>query len=233
MKKLNIIQCILSLILVLNISCSAPKSDKAITTEAKEVKENNTNGDTYKVNTETSTLEWIGTKVSGYHTGTVKIKSGELTLNDNTISGGNFIMDMTTIVATGPKNVNEEMNHKLTGHLRSADFFDVEKYPEATFTITSVKPFKGMIKEQDDPREETISKYKVNNPTNTVSGNLTIKGITKNIEFPAGIIIDENSVEATAKFNINRKQWDIIYPGKPDDLVKDEINLGIFLKATK
>ncbi len=69
--------------------------------------------------------------------------------------------------------------------------------------------------------------------THTVSGNLTMKGITKNIEFPTGITFNENSVEATAKFNINRKQWDIVYLGQPDDLVKDDIHLGILLKASK
>lgn len=60
-----------------------------------------------------------------------------------------------------------------------------------------------------------------------------MKGITKNIEFPTGITFNENSVEATAKFNINRKQWDIVYLGQPDDLVKDDIHLGILLKASK
>src|SRR5207249_3114442 len=127
MKILKNLAGLLSMTFMLFISCSrAPESDKAKTTEAKEVKET-TAGETYKVDAEASKIEWVGTKVSGYHTGTVKIKSGKLTVNNGNITGGNFVMDMPSIVATGPKKVSEEMCKKLTNHLRSPDFFDVEK----------------------------------------------------------------------------------------------------------
>ena len=112
-------------------------------------------------------------------------------------------------------------------------FFEVDKHPVASFVITSVTPFSGSVKDTADPRQESISKYRVPNPTHTVSGNLTIKGITKNIEFPASIVAGDNAVNAIAKFNADRTQWNIVYPGKPDDLIRNDIHFGISLKAGK
>jgi len=208
----------------------APKSDDAKTSEAQTVSE--TTGDVYKVDTAASKFTWLATKVSAYHSGNVKIKSGELRVADGQLVGGNFNLDMTTIKVTGPEGSNAEFNGKLQGHLTSPDFFDVQKYPDATFEITSVKPFSGAAKEDNDAHAD-LNEYKVTNPTHTVSGNLTIKGKTKNIEFPARIAVSGNDVTALAKFNVNRQDWGIAYPGKPDDLIRDEINFGISLKATK
>lgn len=209
----------------------APESDKAETTEAQEV--TTSNGTNFKVDTTASKVEWVATKVSAYHTGTLNVKSGEVIVKDGNITGGNFVLDMNSIVVSGPKGSDTKANEKLLGHLKSADFFDVTKNPEATFTITSVAPFSGTAKDSADPRQEAISKYKVTNPTHSVSGNLTIKGLTKNITFPAQITITGNSASAIAKFNINRQDWDIVYPGKPDDLIRNEVHLGIALKASK
>ena len=231
MKK-NLLS-IFTLISILILSCTdAPDSDKATTSDAKEVT-SNSEGASFTVDTTSSKIEWVGTKVSGHHSGTVRIKSGELKVNDNTITAGNFVMNMPSLVVSGPKGSDEKMNAKLLGHLKSPDFFEVEKYPDATFVITSVKPFTGTVADSTDPRQEDISEYKVSNPTHTVSGNLTVKGITKNIEFPARITVSGNSVDALAKFNIDRSQWNIVYPGKPDDLIRNAIHLGIALKAAK
>src|SRR6266496_5558913 len=116
-------------------ACTAPESDKAKTSEAKQ-EAANTSGIKYTVDTKASRVEWIGTKVTGYHTGSVNIKNGELTVSNGTVTAGNFVIDMPTIVATGPERVSEADCKKLTGHLHSADFFDVQKFPEATFVIT-------------------------------------------------------------------------------------------------
>lgn len=224
---------VISLSITSILACTnAPESDNAKTGEAKEVTEN-IQGEIYKVDAASSNVEWIGTKVSGYHTGTVKIKNGELMVGNGNLTGGKIVLDMTTITASGPGKTEDEMNKKLTGHLQSPDFFDVATYPEATFEITGVKPFSGVVNDSIDPRQESISKYKVANPTHTISGNLTIKGITKNIEFPAGITSSENGMDAIAKFNIDRTQWNIVYPGKPDDLIRNEIHFGISVKAIK
>ena len=218
-------------LLVLAACTNAPDAEKAKTSEAKEV--GTATGETLKVDTNASKIEWVATKVSGYHTGTVNIKSGELNVQDGKVTGGNFVLDMTSMVVSGPPGNDEKSNNKLLGHLKSPDFFEVSAHPAANFVITTVTPFTGTVKDTTDPRQEGISKYKVTNPTHSVSGNLTIKGVTKNIEFPASIVVSDNSANAIAKFNINRTQWNIVYPGKPDDLIRNDIHFGISLKAGK
>ena len=220
--------------LVACFSCTnAPESDEAKTTEAKTVNEDST-GESWKVNTSDSKIEWVGTKVTGYHTGNVPLKSGEIYVKNGEVTGGNFIMDLANMDVSGPKAVDAASNKKLLGHLKSADFFDVEKNPEGKFELTSVQPYKGdAVKDTTDARQEQINKYKVTDPTHTISGNLTLKGITKNIEFPARITVSGNEAEAVAKFNINRKDWNIVYAGKPDDLIRDNIHLGISIKSMK
>ena len=231
MKTNNCIYPVAFVLLFLIACTNAPDAEKAKTSEAKEV--SIASGEVFKVDTTESKIEWVATKVSGFHTGTVNIKSGELNVQDGKVNGGNFVLDMTSIVVSGPPGSDEKSNNKLLGHLKSPDFFEVEAHPIASFVITSVAPFNGTVKDTADPRQESISKYKVANPTHTVSGNLTIKGITKNIEFPASIVASNNSVNAIARFNIDRTQWNIIYPGKPDDLIRNDIHLGISLKAGK
>ena len=215
-------------------SCTnAPESDEAKTTEAKKV-DNDKTGEAWKLNISDSKIEWVGTKVSGYHVGTVPLKSGEINVKNDEVTRGKFILDIANMQVVGPKGSDTSMNKKLLGHLKSNDFFDVEKNPEGTFELTDVRPYKGdVIKDTTDPRQEEINKYKVTDPTHTVSGNLTLKGITKNIEFPARITVSGNTAEAIAKFNIDRKDWGIVYPGKPDDLIRDAIHLGISIKAAK
>ena len=176
----------------------------------------------------------MGTKVTGYHTGNVPLKSGEIYVKNGEVTGGNFIMDLANMDVSGPKAVDAASNKKLLGHLKSADFFDVETNPEGKFELTSVQPYKGdAVKDTTDARQEQINKYKVTDPTHTISGNLTLKGITKSIEFPARITVSGNETEAVAKFNINRKDWNIVYAGKPDDLIRDNIHLGISIKSMK
>jgi polyisoprenoid-binding protein YceI len=218
--------------LLFTACADAPESDKASTTEAQEVTVTTTAGTSFKVDAAASKVEWVATKVTAYHTGTLNVKSGELVVQDGNVTGGNFVLDMSSIVVSGPAGSDAKANEKLLGHLKSADFFDVAANPEATFTITSVAPFSGTAKDSADPRQESISKYKVTNPTHTVSGNLTLKGVTKNITFPAQLTISGNSASAVAKFNINRQDWNIVYPGKPDDLIRNDVHLGIALKAT-
>lgn len=215
-------------------SCTnAPESDKATTTEAKEVTVGQ-KGEKWTINTSASTTEWVGTKVTGYHSGIVPIKSGELTVKDGAVTGGRFVLDVANLTVTGPKGSDTGSNNKLLGHLKSADFFDVATNPEGVFELTGVEKYNGtLVKDSADPRQADIDKYKVTDPTHTISGNLTLKGITKNISFPAQVTITGNSVDAIAKFNINRKDWNIVYPGKPDDLIRDDVHLGISIKAQK
>ena len=215
------------------LACTnAPESDKAKTTEAQEVSTDSSN-ESWKINTSDSKIEWVGTKVTGYHTGFVPLKDGDIFVKNGQVVGGNFTMNVKDMSVSGPKTVDEASSNKLLGHLKSADFFDVEKYPEAKFELTSLKPYTGNMKDSADPRQEEINEYKVTNPTHVVSGNLTLKDVTKNIEFPAQVTVKGDVADAIAKFNINRKDWGIVYPGKPDDLIRDQIHLGIHIVAKK
>ena len=233
MKNKSGFFCLLMITIFIFSACTnVPESDKAKTTEAVAVADS-VSGVSLKIDTSASIVEWVATKVTGYHSGTINVSGGELNVQDTNITGGYFILNMNSIAVTGPKGSDKKKNDKLLAHLKSPDFFEVSANPEAKFVITAVKPFSGAVKQEDETRQESISKYKVINPTHTVSGNLTIKGITKNIEFPALVTNIGDTLTAIAKFNIDRSQWNIVYPGKPDDLIRNDIHLGIALKAIK
>ena len=211
-------------LLFLSACKDAPKSDVAETGEAQAVvlTEGSASVD---INLSTSTLEWIGTKMSTYHPGTVAIKSGNLLLKDGQITGGKFVIDMPTLQT----KMGNEADPKLTGHLQSPDFFDVAKFPEASLEITSVKAFDGAS--VADGGQAEISEYTVSDPNVTITANLTIKDVTKSVTFPAKVTVNPGDVSAVAKFNVNRKDWGIVYPGMPDDLIQDLIWFGVSIKA--
>lgn len=148
----------------------------------------------YKLDAAASTVEWTAKKVTGQHNGTVAIKSGELNAEAGKLTAGKFAMDMTSIKVLDLTDA--EMNGKLTGHLNSDDFFATAKSPESTFEIVSVEPIAGAA--------AGAANY-------NVKGNLTIKGITKAITFPATITMDEKELKANATFDIDRTEWDIKY----------------------
>ena len=196
---------------LLVVSCNNnPKGDKASTTEAVEGADS-LGGNSLAINTAHSRILWTGSKVTGSHHGTIAIKSGELFVEDNKLTGGHLVIDMTSLEN---EDLSGENKAKLEGHLKSGDFFDVEKYPESEFKITEVN-------------------YE-NDITANISGNLTLKGITKNVTFKGNISssTDEQLV-ASADFNINRKDWGIVYTGMQDDLIADEINFKVELQAAK
>ena len=204
---------VFSLLLLLGLfifNCEkAPEADKAITepkTETTEVVK--PTGTPTKLNVSSSVVKWIGTKVTGKHNGTVKIKEGEVWVDGEKITGGKFVLDMTTIENA---DLDGEWKEKLEKHLKDTDFFEVGKFPTATFETTKI--------------DQDASKL-------TVTGNLEIKGITKSITFPATIQKDDAKkiLGAKANFNINRQDWGIVYKGKIDDVIRDEINLDLDLK---
>jgi len=162
------------------------------------------------VDTAQSSVHWTGRKVSGEHHGDVKIKSGTLTVEGGKLVGGNFIIDLTTITN---HDLDGEYKGKLEGHLKSADFFDVDNHPEASFEITNVG-------------EGAETGHVV------ISGNLTIRGVTKNITFDAQVQeATDTAVKATADFNIAREDWGVNYAGQADDLISKEINFKVTLVA--
>ncbi len=191
----------------------APKASSASSTRKGTSASSSRTPGVYNVATE-SIVGWRGDKIGGSHSGTIAVKSGNLK-PDGT---GTFVIDMSTITVT---DLQGETAKQLAGHLSSADFFDAEKYPEATFEITGLYPAKG----------EGI--------THAVTGLLTIKGITNTINFPAFITMTDNSFDAKAKFKIDRTKWDVKYgsssffKGLGDKVIYDHIYFDLDLKGSK
>ncbi|QMU30021.1 YceI family protein [Adhaeribacter radiodurans] len=163
-----------------------------------------------------STINWTAKKVGGQHTGTVKLTKGSLQVNGKKLVGGNFVMDMTTI--TDLDITNEEFNKKLTGHLKSEDFFSVEKNPTSTFKITKAAPIAGA---------------KAGEANYTITGDLTIKGITNPITFPATVKVDGANAEASAKVEVDRIKHDIKFRSSMLGTAADKIIDDIFVMDIK
>ncbi|WP_262245654.1 YceI family protein [Parapedobacter soli] len=162
------------------------------------------------VDTGLSMVHWTARKVSAEHHGDVQIESGALVVDNGKLVSGNFVIDLSTIAN---HDLDGEYKGKLEGHLKSADFFDVDNHPHATFEITNV---------QDGAEAGNI----------IVSGNLTIRGVTKNITFDAQVQeASDTAVKATADFNIAREDWGVNYAGQADDLISKEINFKVTLVA--
>ncbi|GAA4424886.1 YceI family protein [Pontibacter saemangeumensis] len=171
------------------------------------------------VNTAASTMTWNAKKFGGEHSGTVQLANGTLDVNGRKLVGGSFEVDMTSITDTDI--TNPEFNKKLTDHLKSEDFFSVDKNPVSTFKITKVTP---------------IAKPKAGAPNYTITGDLTIKGITNAITFPATVRIDGKSAEADAKIELDRTKWDIKYRSgmlgtAADKVIDDTFTIDLKLKA--
>jgi polyisoprenoid-binding protein YceI len=170
----------------------------------------------YTVDTKATTATWTGKKVTGQHTGAITISKGSVVADGKNVTGGNFDFDMTSITCTDL--TDKGYNDKLVGHLKGEDFFSVDKHPTAKFVLT-----KAALKSGND--------YEV-------TGNLTIKGITNEITFPAMIKLDDKTLVAIAKIVVNRTKYDIKYGSASffesigDKAINDEFELDVNVVAT-
>ena len=167
--------------------------------------------DVYTVDVTNSSIGWSAKKVGGGHTGTVKITEGSLVYNGKSLQKGVFLMDMSSITSD---------NARVTTHLKSPDFFSAEKNPSSKFEITKVS---------------AAGKERVN-----ISGNLTIKGITHPLTFPATVKQGKDVVVAVASgIRVDRTKYDIKFRSKTffgdigDKAIDDEFELNINLTAKK
>ncbi|XXX77470.1 YceI family protein [Sorangium sp. So ce134] len=164
--------------------------------------------ETFPIDAAASTIGFVGSKVTGKHEGKFEKISGSITLAGGKAAGGKLSIEADTA------SVKTDAE-KLDGHLKSADFFDVEKFPKATFTSTEIKAGGD------------------NGATHTVTGELDLHGVKKTITFPATISEGADAVSGNAEFVINRKDFGIVYPGKQDDLIRDDVLLKLSLKAPR
>ena len=165
-----------------------------------------------KVDPTSSTVKWLGKKATGEHNGTINIEEGILQMDGNKLTGGFFRIDMTTINC---QDLPGRGKTKLENHLKSDDFFGVENHPEASFVITKVKSSGSGVYQ--------------------VTGDMTIKDITKEIRFPARVIISGKKVEATADLTIDRSKFNVKYGSGSffddlgDRLIYDDFELSVSL----
>lgn len=170
--------------------------------------------DPYSAKIEESTIQWKGFKPTGSHNGVISISKGDLVANGNNVITGSFTIDMKSI------EVLDSQNPKIVNHLKSADFFEVETFPTAKFDISGSKKIDGK---------------------NHIVGFLTMKGIRKEISFPAKISKDElgNLVLESEVFKINRAEFNIKYKSKTfyadlkDKFIFDEFELQVKVVAAK
>jgi polyisoprenoid-binding protein YceI len=201
--------------LVVLAACEDPAKgkSKAVTTEAapnalEAQLAATSNTVAYVFDQTTSKVEWTGSKVTGKHDGGFKTFSGSLSLVDQTPEKSTVTVEIDTdsLFSDGDR---------LVGHLKSADFFDVSKFPKASFASTAVK--RGGEK----------------GASHTVTGNLTLHGVTKSISFPATIKVTSGSVDVDAEFAINRKDFGLVYAGKPDDLIRDDVVIRLTIRSQR
>lgn len=216
MKKL-----VLSLVVVAGLTFSATSCKKATeATEAQDVATESSEAVKYTVNTTDSAIYWVGGKViGGSHNGTISLSSGEISVRDGVVEAGSFVVDMNTITVVDIED--EEKRGWLEGHLKGAGednadhFFNVSEYPEAKFEITAV----------------TDTSWE---------GNLTIKGITKNVTFPVNVEMNDSEITVTSAITlIDRTQWNINFRNESmtdvakDNVISNNIEIKFLVKAVK
>lgn len=172
---------------------------------------------TYKVDPQKSVLNWNGKKVTGEHSGTIKLSDGMLLVDGGKLTGGTFSFDMNSIVNTDLTDAG--YNAKFIGHMKSEDFFNTAKFPTSTFKVTKVTPKGGDAYD--------------------ITGNMTIKGITNAVTFPATVKMTANTITADGKATLDRTKYDIRYGSKSffenigDKAIYDDFTVEMKLVAAK
>lgn len=196
------------------VSC---QKEKPVTSEGTEVTTTK-DGNQYVLDTLNSRVEWKGYKVfkseNTSHFGTITFESGDVTVKDGKLESGKFVADMNSLTSVDLKDDAEQLG-KLNGHLKSGDFFETEKFPTASYEITKVTP-------------------SAEGDYNTLlDGNLTIKGISKPVQFKANVSINEGVVSiATEPKDIMREEFGVKFQSPAENgVIKDEVSLQINVKA--
>ena len=180
---------------------------------------NNNDGTTrYKVDASSSSLTWHATKVTGEHMGTVNVANGYFTVTDGNLTSANVIVDMQTIACT---DLEGEWGDKLVGHLNSDDFFNVSEHKTSSFTLRNMTPLKDAS----------------GDATHTVTGDFTIRGITKSVTFDAKVTNTGDAYAIEGSAVLNRAEFDVKYGSGSffenlgDNLIHDNFTVGFNLVA--
>lgn len=198
--------------------CEDPSKgkSKAVTTEARSSElspsavEGKPSGSTvrYDLDAARSKVQWTGSKVTGKHEGGFSRFRGEISVADGLLEKGSVKVEIDTDSLFAD-------SEKLVGHLKSPDFFDVGRFPKATFASTAVKAGGD------------------HGASHTVTGNLTLHGVTKAITFPATVRSSAGGIEVDSEFVIDRKDFGLVYAGKPDDLIRDQVVIKLTIRSER
>jgi polyisoprenoid-binding protein YceI len=190
-------------------ACANPAANqpKAVTSQAAPVSSPTVAGEKYLITPENSKVEFLASKVTGNHHGSFGRFSGAIDYAGTPENSRVTISIETNSVTTDTAD--------LTKHLQTADFFDVAKYPQATFASTQIKAGGD------------------NGATHTVTGNLELHGVTRSITFPASIKVAPDGITVASTFSLNRKDFGINYAGAADNLIRDEVVLTLKVRAAK
>ena len=220
--NINFNTVIFACTLVVMQACSTtPDGDKATITDKQQA--SNAAGQTFTIDTTESRIRFTGNGVGKNHPGVFRLSSGTVTVADNKITGGNFVINIKSMII---EEKGDMYQNKLKPHLLSGDFFDAEKFGTAKFEITKIDPYTA------DGKDTSI----VAGANFSVSGNLTLKETTKNITFPAKIDLDGNKLKAKGNFNIDRTQWKMNYGNDKtlgDKFISETVNIELDLEANK
>ncbi len=231
------------LILLISTYCKNRQPDGAIdSVDEKEIKLIPDSAIWVSVDTSNSVATWIGSKPNGKHNGIIPVKDGKIAYSNDTLFGGEFTLNISELKVMD-MSTEPDRQEKLKNHLLNEDFFEADSFPTAHFEITGIVPYDSTLLPQQksefesDFKPASFSSFIVKNPNYWVSGNLTIKSITKNISFPANINFNYG-FKAEAKFNIDRTDWNINYHDESgvldklkDRFIYNTVNVGIYLEA--
>jgi polyisoprenoid-binding protein YceI len=200
-------------------SCSNASGDKAQIADSQKV--DSAVGKAIQADLNTSIVAFKGNGVGKDHPGKFKLTEGNLTVADGKLTGGKFTIDVNSMTLD---QTEDFITAKLRPHLLSPDFLDVAKFPTATFEITKVDTYTPA------PGDSSV----VKGANQTISGNLTLKGVTKNVTFPARVEVTENGAAAEANFDIDRTLWGIVYGNDQslkDKFISPVVNIHVLLGA--
>lgn len=220
MKRLSFSSMVIMLIALGLSSCNDTVKESK-TSEPKQTLAPTQKAIAFNIKKEVSTINWLGSKPLGTHTGTIDITKGTFYLQEATIESGKFLIDMNSITVTdldqnsGKESLESHLKGTVEG--KEGDFFNVQKYPTATFEVTGVTEVEG---------------------TKMMSGNLTMLSISQNISFPVQITNQDNMVQVKSEpFTIDRTKWGINYGSKSifdnlgDKFINDDIQITIDVTA--
>jgi len=206
----------------ISYSCNkAPKGDEAAIGEKQEAAQ--ATGQTFVVDTAASSIKFTGYGVGKNHPGKFKLDEGKVAITGSDVTGGDFVIDIKSM---DMEENGAMIDGKLRPHLLSGDFFDAEKFGTAKFEITSVQPYRPSDKDSSIVEGANFN----------VSGNLTLKGVTKNVTFPARVDLDDNTLKAKADFDIDRREWQMNYGNDKtlgDKFISEKVNIELDLEAKK